>query len=255
MKTNGSVALGGNLQLKVIRPPVTSVPPSVLSPTEILKFGTPRLGLSDDVNKWRFKNIPNLWRGARRIMAARASKVPHFYGQLSLMVGRCKCGDPHSHTFNTPASPRTRGGVCPLAEFTDLGLASLRVVTNAGVDFIVDAFQNIVELELMRFHGIGTGSVAENVTDTALGTELTTQLNPDNLRADGSQVEGASSNIYRTVGTNTVDSAVAITEHGIFSVVTVAAGVLLDRTVFAVVNLADGDSLQTTYDLTITAGS
>lgn len=135
----------------------------------------------------------------------------------------------------------------------DRGIVSRHVVTNAGVGFIVDAFQNLVELENMKFHGIGTGAVAEAVGDTALGTELTTQYNPDNTRATGSTIENGA-NVYRTVGTNTVDAAAAITEHGILSQAATGGGVLLDRSVFSVINLANGDSLQSTYDLTLTAG-
>lgn len=134
----------------------------------------------------------------------------------------------------------------------ELGIVSRKVVTTAGVGFIVDAFQNIVELENMKYHGIGTGGTAEATGDTALVTELTTQYNPDGTRATGTTTE-TSANIYRTVATNTVDAAVAITEHGIFSQATVG-GVLFDRSLFSVVNLASGDSLQSTYDATFNAG-
>ncbi len=133
----------------------------------------------------------------------------------------------------------------------DLGIVSRRVVTDTGVGFQVDAFQNLVEVELMKFHGIGTGGTAEAASQTALVTELTTQYNPDSTRATGTTTESAA-NAYQTVGTNAVDSAVAVTEHGIFSAVT--AGVLLDRSLFAVVNLASGESLQSTYTYTLTSG-
>lgn len=252
LDTQGTVRPNGSLALEVMRPPITAVPASELSFDEILKFGTPRPGLPDDVNAWRLKNGANLWRGFRKVMTARALHTAHFYGQLSLMVARCKCGDPDRHIKRALEGGDPR---CPEAEWTDLGLASLRVVTTAGVNFIVDAFQNIVELEILKFHGIGTGAVAEAVGDTALGTELTTQYNPDNTRATGSLTEGGSANVYRTVGTNTVDAAAAITEHGILSQAATGGGTLLDRSVFSVVNLANGDSLQTTYDLTVSAGS
>lgn len=139
-------------------------------------------------------------------------------------------------------------------EVFDFGLVGLKQVTDVGVDYIVDAFQNIVELEIMNFHGIGLGSTAEAQTETDLVTELTTQYSTDNTRATGTTVEGASSNIYRTVGTNTVDAAVALREHGVLNNATVGSGVLLDRTLYALINLASGDSLQSTYELTCTAG-
>lgn len=139
-------------------------------------------------------------------------------------------------------------------EWVDYGLVREKVVSTAGVNFIVDAFQNAVEVENLKFHALGTGTNAEAAGDTALQTELTTQYNPNNTRATGSLTEGASANIFRTVGTNTVDSAAAVTEHGILSDVDVGEGTLLDRSVFSVINLANGDSLQSTYDFTVNSG-
>ena len=139
-------------------------------------------------------------------------------------------------------------------QILDLGLVSLKFVTTAGVNFLCDAFQGTTEPELFHFHGLGLGVVAENITDVALGTELTTQYNPDSTRANGSLAEGASANIFRTVATNTVDAAAAVTEHGIFSQAAVPGGTLWDRSQFSAINLANGDGLQTTYDLTINAG-
>ena len=139
---------------------------------------------------------------------------------------------------------------------TDLGVVCRRVVTDVGVGYIVDAFQNSVELENMKYHGFGTGTGAEAAGDTALGTELTTQYATDNVRPTGTTTEGATANIYRTVATLSPDSGgtIAVTEHGVFSAS--AAGVLLDRSKFSAVNLVAGsDSLQATYELTLTSGS
>lgn len=135
-----------------------------------------------------------------------------------------------------------------------LGLASLRVVTTSGVNFLVDAFQGLVEPELLRFHALGTGVTAEAVGQTALVTELTTQYNPDNTRATGTLAEGASANIYRSVGTNTVDAAAAVTEHGLMSQAATGGGTMWDRSLFSVINLANGDGLESTYDATFAAG-
>lgn len=141
----------------------------------------------------------------------------------------------------------------PIYTLVDHGVVSRKVVTDTGVAFIVDAFQNLTEIENLKYHGIGTGGTAEAASQTALVTELTTQYNPDSTRATGSTTENAA-NIYRTVGTNAVDSAVAITEHGIFSQAATGGGTMLDRSLFSAVNLAIGDSLQSTYDLTLTSG-
>lgn len=160
-----------------------------------------------------------------------------------------------------------RDNVMPLAELPryfrgvsvlDYGVLSNRVVTTAGVGYIVDAFQNLVELEEMKYHAFGTGTNAEASGDTALQTEETTQYATDNIRPTGTTTEGASANIYRTVATYSPDSGGtrAITEHGVLSDADVGQGVLLDRSVFSAVNLVAGqDSLQSTYELTLTAGS
>jgi hypothetical protein len=135
----------------------------------------------------------------------------------------------------------------------DLGVLSRRVVTNNGVGYIVDAFQNLVELENMKYHGVGTGGTAEAAGDSALVTESTTALNPDSTRGTGTTTESAS-NAYQTVGTVTFDGSAAITEHGIFSQAATGGGVLLDRSLFSAINVVSGDSIQFTYTLTFTAG-
>lgn len=135
----------------------------------------------------------------------------------------------------------------------DLGVLSYRVVTNNGVAFIVDAWQNTVELENMKYHGVGTGGTAEAAADSALVTESTTALNPDSTRATGSLTESAA-NAFQTVGTVTFDGSAAITEHGIFSQAATGGGVLFDRSLFSAINVVSGDSIQFTYTVTFTAG-
>ena len=111
--------------------------------------------LPDEVNVFRLRNQRNLQRGWRRILLARMIGVPTYFGALWLTVQR---GD---------------GQVIPY------GLASLRVVTDTGVGYIVDAFQNLVEAENMKYHGFGTGGTAEAAAQTRLVTELTTQYAVD----------------------------------------------------------------------------
>lgn len=245
MNGQGSTDPSGEVGLRVIRAAdardirdrferlteASSWPARELRLREVAYFGLPRAGLDDRVNTWRTKNFRHLVRGARRALAARTLRLSNFYGTLYL-----------DHI--------QAGG-----ETLELGLASMRVVTTAGVNFLVDSLQGIVEPEILKFHGIGTGATAEASADTALVTESTTALNPDSTRATGSLTEGASANIFRTVGTLTADASIACTEHGIFSQAATGGGTLLDRSVFSVVNLANGDSLQATYDFTITAGS
>lgn len=212
--------------------------PSNPSLIQILQHGIPRVGLQPGIAKWRFRNLPNLWRGLWRLLVARLTHrvtgLPFAYGSLYLEV---------IHQDGTR---------------TQYGLASLRVVTTAGVNYLVDSLQNLTEPENLKFHGFGTGTTAEAVGDTALVTEETTQYAVDNTRPTGSLTEGASANIFRTVGTYSPDSGTSprpITEHGIFSQAATGGGTLLDRSVFSAVNLVtNADSLQATYDFTINSG-
>jgi hypothetical protein len=131
----------------------------------------------------------------------------------------------------------------------------LRVITDAGVAAMADTFTNTVEAEVFNFHGMGTGGTAEAASQTALVTELTTEYNPNSTRATGTQT--SPSNVYQTVGTNTIDSGTpAITEHGIFSQAATGGGTMLDRSLFSAINLvgANADGIQFTYQLTFTSG-
>lgn len=234
----GTVGPAGDLGLAIIRGsgariPVVEPRPWPLRPAslrDVLELGAPQKGQPAEVNAWRLRNLRHLWRGYRRVGLARSLRLPHFYGQLWLSV------------------LRVDGTV------VDLGLASMRVVTTVGVNYLVDAFQGTVEPENLKYHGIGTGNTAEASADTALVTESTTALNPDSTRATGSLTEGGSANIFRTVGTLTADASIAAVEHGIFSQAATGGGTLWDRSVFSTVNLASGDSLQATYDATFAAG-
>lgn len=236
MKAGGAVAPAGTLGLIVRRGPAQIIEgnewPSTLRLREIVKHGLPQHGLDPEVNAWRRANARNLQRRLKHVLAARALRIPSFYGALFLEKYDGK-----------------RGEVLPL------GLASLAVVTTAGVGYIVDAFQNTVELESMNFHAFGTGTNAEAVGNTALQTELTTQYATDNTRPTGTQSENGA-NVYRTVATLDPDADVTIAEHGILSQASNAGGVLLDRSQFTGVALggAAGDTLQATYDFTVTSG-
>jgi len=227
MKLTSDIAISGNRSFKVIRKET----PGRQRLRDVIRAALP-FTKSEEINRYRLQNFGNVMRGFWRIVAARVLGIGHSYGAL---YGKLIRGD---------------GSV------VDLGLVSLRVVTTAGVGFIVDAFQNSVEVENMKYHGFGTGTNAEAAADTGLQTELTTEY-VSNVRPTGTTTEGASANIYRTVATLTPDSGgvLAITEHGVFSAN--AAGVLLDRSKFAAVNLdsGNGDSLQVTYELTFPSGS
>lgn len=137
----------------------------------------------------------------------------------------------------------------------DYGIVSYRVVTDAGVAFLVDDWDaNGQDISTMNNHGVGTGTNAENVTDTALQTECTTALNPDSTRATGTRSQPTAPQ-YRSVGTLTFDASAAVTEHGLFSQAATGGGTLWDRSVFSAINMASGDSIQATYTVTVNSGS
>ncbi len=224
MTAGGATNPSGVLLVTPVRGPLRTFDPSY-----IRTLVEPKRGNTEYARDWRADNAKSVRRQAKRLHRVERLHLPTLHGSLYLTAVH----DGQTH---------------------DLGLASLRVVTNNGVGFIVDAFQNLVELENMKFHGIGTGTNAEAAADSALQTELTTQYNPDSTRATGTTTEAAA-NIYQTVATNSVDATVALTEHGIFTQAATGGGVLLDRSVFSAVNLVSGDSLATDYRLTVVAGS
>jgi hypothetical protein len=133
------------------------------------------------------------------------------------------------------------------------GITSRRVITDAGVGFLVDSWQNTVELEAMKFHGLGTGTTSEAANQTGLTTELTSQYAPDNTRATGTLAESAA-NVFQTVGTNTLDAGATVQEHGLFSVATAGTGVMWDRSLTGAQTLSASDSLQSTYSMTAGSG-
>lgn len=130
----------------------------------------------------------------------------------------------------------------------DYGVVGRRVVTNAGVTYMRDDFNaatGAADITNFNYHDSGTGIVAEAVGDTGLGTPA------GPARVAGTQ-SAPSAAVYRTVATISYTATLAITEHGIFSAST--AGTLWDRTVFAAINVVNGDGIQFTYNLTINSG-
>lgn len=219
----------GELSLQVNR----ALPLRPLKMREMVKHGLlPLPSQTAEVRRFKRRNAVTYAKGLWPIAAAKMLGVPVVYGSLALAVTR-------------------NDGTT-----TDYGLVGHRVVTTAGVTKVVD-FLRVADATtalVFKYHGIGTGSTAEAIGDTALVTELTTEYTPnDGNRPVGTQTNNGAT-VYRTVGTVTVDATpgAAIREHGVFSATTV--GTLLDRTVFAAITLSSGDSISATYDLTVAAG-
>ena len=204
----------------------------------LVKLANP-LGVSGEARRWRVrqlrKNVPQLLRLA--IVLAVMNVTRAIFGP-QLLVG---------HSSLVLWVKRADGEMVPL------GLAGTKVVTDNGVAAIVDGLDTGT-MAAFDYAGIGTTNTAEAASDSDLIAEITTQYNTDNTRPTGT-ISQPSANIFQNLATIGVDGSVAAVEHGIFDNATVGSGTLLDRTVFSTVNLSSGDSLQATYQLTLTAGS
>lgn len=122
-----------------------------------------------------------------------------------------------------------------------------KVVTDAYVALLVDDLQaSQAAHSTFSFHDSGTGTVAEAAGDTTLGTAC------GEARDDGTQVEGATANIYKSVATHTYAGTFAITEHGLFSALT--GGTLMDRTVFSAINVVADNQIEFTFEITFSSG-
>lgn len=129
----------------------------------------------------------------------------------------------------------------------DFGVVSAHEVTDAFVAELVDTLQSsVAAFSDYKYHDSGTGSTAEDATDTVLVTPC------GEARDIGTQTEGATADIYKTVATHTYAGAFTITEHGVFNAST--GGTLMDRSVFTGISVLSGDKIEFTYQLTCTSG-
>jgi hypothetical protein len=236
MLVDETVRPGGQLTLTHLRNPTSHQ----LTIAELLAEGLPNRRQPTPVRAWKRRQAREFLHGLRGVRAAHKMAARYGimapYGLLRLAV--IPAGEP----------------------LVDLGLVSCKMITNDGVDYVANAFAATGSYTPgnFKFHGIGTTNTAAAVTDRALVAEITTQYTTDNVRPTGTQVKGGTG-VYTTVGTVTVDAAVAAVEWGLFTQAAVAAqsqpaNSMLDRVVYTVVNLASGDSLQATFTLTFPAG-
>lgn len=129
-----------------------------------------------------------------------------------------------------------------------------RKVTDAYVALLVDELQSSqASHSTFKYHHSGTGTTAEDQTDTALETPV------EDARDVGTQTEGATANIYRSVATITYTGTHAITEHGLFNGAgaggpPVVGDTLMDRTVFSAINVVSGNAIEFTFEISFTAG-
>ncbi|MCK4826336.1 hypothetical protein KA005_61910 [bacterium] len=128
----------------------------------------------------------------------------------------------------------------------DFGLVSVKLVTTAFANFVVDALQNSVDNALSDFawHDMGDDNTAEANTQTALSNSRETRI-------EGTQTENGAG-IYQSVATINATGGYTVEEHGLFSAVT--TGTMCDRNLVpnAPVVIAD-DSVEFTYELSVAA--
>jgi len=171
---------------------------------------------------YRLRNLRNVWPGLWRHELARLLKMNHIMGSL------------HAVLFREDGSR------------VNYGLLSTKLVTTVFVNDMVDEL--IAETTAWgdyKFHDSGVGVTPAAVGDTDIETT------DGEARVSGTQVENAA-NIYESVGTIAYTTTKAITEHGLFNIVT--AGIMMDHHVFSAINVDNGDSIEFTYRLTCTAG-
>ena len=189
-----------------------------------------------DKMQYQARNLRSLWGTAKvktGVQLAKALGVLTIHGNLSAVLCQ-RVGD-----------SALNGG-----RMIDLGTLGARVVTDDGVAFLVDDWDDdSKDITNMNFHDSGTSAAAEAASDSNLIAEA-----GPTTRATGTKSQ-PSANIIRSVGTIAYTGTLAIVEHGLFSTAARTTDELWDRTVFAAINVVNGDSIQFTYDCTLTAGS
>lgn len=117
------------------------------------------------------------------------------------------------------------------------------LILNVGFDFIADAIGKASgRPDVMSHTAVGTGTTAVAATQSALVTEL--------ARKAATYAHTANTKVFTFVTTfNPGEATGAITEAGICNAA--SAGIFIDRVTFAVINKAADDTLQTTFQFTL----
>lgn len=119
------------------------------------------------------------------------------------------------------------------------------IITDAGCAHIADQLASSQDESAMSHMAIGTGTTGATGSDTTLETEL-----DRNALTSFTQGSGADDHKITYVGDWAAgDGTGAITEAGIFNAA--AAGTMLARTTFSVVNKGASDTLQISWEVSI----
>jgi hypothetical protein len=172
---------------------------------------------------WRMKNFRHWFRGWWRRQAADFLKLAYMHGELAVVHVKAD------------------------GSRVNYGTVSHRVVTTAYVTALAtNQFDgSSPDLADFDYHDCGTGTNAEAAGDTALQTPY------GGSRTDGTPTNPGAGQ-YRNTGTINFTGSLAITEHGLFSAS--SSGTLMDRSVFAAINVGNGDAIEFAYTITYSAG-
>ena len=116
------------------------------------------------------------------------------------------------------------------------------LVVTAGKEWVAARMKDTSTV--MTHMGVGTGTTAAVIANTALETQLSTR---ETLTTSGGVVAGAVITFHRTFSAGGHEGA--ITEAGIFTAA--SAGTMLARTVFGVVNKGALDTMTISWAVTI----
>lgn len=143
------------------------------------------------------------------------------------------------------------------------GLFSKPVIRKRKDHLVTDDFAELLAANLLaagaamntfKYHHSGTDDTAEAAADSGLGTPV------EDARVVGTQVQGAGgAKTYKSVATITYTGTHAITEHGLFDGAgsggpPVTGANMMDRSMFAVINVVSGNQIEFTYELAIASG-
>lgn len=125
------------------------------------------------------------------------------------------------------------------------------LVTNAGFAGIASRINGSGAEAAATYLAVGTGTTAAAAGNTTLETEIT-DSGLSRANATASRTTTTQTNDTATlVHTFSVTGTKAVTEAGVLNAA--SSGVLFARSVFAAVNVANGDTLQVTYDIAVAA--
>lgn len=118
------------------------------------------------------------------------------------------------------------------------------VLTNAGKAIVTNRIKGSGTEPLNAAWGTGAGTAA--ITDTTLFTEAT----PRAAGTSTQQTTTVTDDTYQVVATITAAGTLAVTNAGLFDVITASSGNLFVKGDFTVINVVSSDSIQFTFKTT-----